>query len=193
MTDKKVSASKPTSYECAKQLKEIIAESNMAPIISMVIYELLISIRSGSVPMDSSIYEYIERNFADKIVLADPSLKSVVHQKAKAYLIILLEIVSQAKLLSGVSLDMLPVKQITEANVSVQMSKEGLSLMRRGVDFLLKVDAIRSDRLLNSALVTALTEATMSEVEFILSKYRRKKKTPDIKNDDVIVIDKVQA
>ena len=48
-------------YECAAQLKDLLVESNLSPIMTMVVYEFLSDVIEHKVPRDASIYEHIQK------------------------------------------------------------------------------------------------------------------------------------
>ena len=67
-----------------------------------------------------------------------------------------------------------------------------LSKTGNGIDFIKNVEALRENNLKGSRLVESLTELTMTQVNYIVDKYRSKEDKL-LEMNDVIVIDSVQA
>ena len=83
-------------YECALQLREVLEKSNLSPIMTMVMYEFLADVKNNAIPKDTSIYEYIENLFVERIKanVIDNKPNTSIIAKAKAYLILLIELAS---------------------------------------------------------------------------------------------------
>ena len=172
-------------YYCALQLQEILEKTNLSPILTMVMYEFLRDVAEDKIAKDSTIYEHIESLFADKIrySIMGNNAEAAIHSKAKAYLVILLEIACHAKLVKGMDMEL-------QCRVNVRMIGKQFGVAKRGFDFIKRLDNLREEHLVGSDLIKSLTACTTDEVDYILSRY---KKEDPFESGDVIVVDKVQA
>ena len=179
-------------YYCALQLQEILEKTNLSPILTMVMYEFLRDVAEDKIAKDSTIYEHIESLFADKIrySIMGNNAEAAIHSKAKAYLVILLEIACHAKLGKGMDMELQALKDLGECRVNVRMIGKQFGVAKRGFDFIKRLDNLREEHLVGSDLIKSLTACTTDEVDYILSRY---KKEDPFESGDVIVVDKVQA
>ena len=179
-------------YYCALQLQEILEKTNLSPILTMVMYEFLRDVAEDKIAKDSTIYEHIEGLFADKIrySIMGNNAEVAIHSKAKAYLVILLEIACHAKLVKGMDMELQALKDLGECRVNVRMVGKQFGVAKRGFDFIKRLDNLREEHLVGSDLIKSLTACTTDEVEYIISRY---KKEDPFESSDVIVVDKVQA
>ena len=126
-------------YECAAQLKELLVESNLSPIMTMVVYEFLSDVIEHKVPRDASIYEYIQKCFEEKLrfVILDTNSEAEIRNKAKAYLILLLEIISHSRFVEGIDIDLYRVKMDgAETSVKVRFDAKNFKVDKRGYEFI---------------------------------------------------------
>lgn len=179
-------------YYCALQLQEILEKTNLSPILTMVMYEFLRDVAEDKIAKDSTIYEHIESLFADKIrySIMGNNAEAAIHSKAKAYLVILLEIACHAKLVKGMDMELQALKDLGECRVNVRMIGKQFGVAKRGFDFIKRLDNLREEHLVGSDLIKSLTACTTDEVDYILRRY---KKEDPFESGDVIVVDKVQA
>lgn len=179
-------------YYCALQLQEILEKTNLSPILTMVMYEFLRDVAEDKIAKDSTIYEHIESLFADKIrySIMGNNAEAAIHSKAKAYLVILLEIACHAKLVKGMDMELQALKDLGECRVNVRMIGKQFGVAKRGFDFIKRLDNLREEHLVGSDLIKSLTACTTDEVDYILGRY---KKEDPFESGDVIVVDKVQA
>ena len=189
---KKNPSDKYDPYYCALQLQEILEKTNLSPVITLVMYEFLKDVSEDKIAKDSTIYEHIENLFAEKIRFSvmGNNTAPAIHSKAKAYLVILLEIACHAKLVKGLDMELQALKDLGECRVNVKMVGKQFGVAKRGFDFIKRMEDLRENHLVGSDLIKSLTLCTTDEVDFILNRYR---KEDPFESGDVIVIDRVQA
>ena len=192
MLKERASNSKSTydPYDCALQLKKVLENSNVAPIMTIVIFDLLSKVDLDEIAADAHMYEYIMNSFNEKISYALNLSDKELNQRSKAYLILLLEIISHAKLVTGIKIDMQPICDLSESDVSVQLHPRIFRITKKGQAFIKSIEEIKVKCLVNSELVKALSDATMKEIDSIIERY---KDADGYESGDVIIIDKVQA
>lgn len=189
---KKNPTDKHDPYYCALQLQEILEKTNLSPVITLVMYEFLKDVAEDKIARDSTIYEHIENLFAEKIrySVMGNNAEAAIHSKAKAYLVILLEIACHAKLVKGLDMELQALRDLGECRVNVKLIGKQFGVSKRGFDFIKRLDTLRENHLVGTDLLKSLTLCTTEEVEFILNRY---KKEDPFESGDVIVVDKVQA
>lgn len=185
-----------TPYDCALQLKNIIVASNLAPIITMVLFEFLSTIATDSLPKNTSIYNYIERLFAEKFKLVvlknDP--KTNLKSRSRAYLILVLEILVNANLVKGLDVDLQDLEKHSDTSVNVKLSAKSFGVDNRGYEFMDSVHLIRTVNATNVDLINRLTACTIDEIDFIISKQEAPAQYDEkFAKSDIIVIDEIQA
>ena len=192
---KKMDLKSTDPYDCALQLQDILTRTNLAPIMTMVLYEFLDDVLDKRISFDTTIYEHIQNLFEEKLQISVIGLeekKALLTAKAKAYLILLLEIICHAKLTNGLYLDLQALQGAEQTHVNVKLNSNQFCVTKRGIDFIKNVEALRENNLKGSRLVESLTELTMTQVNYIVDKYRSKEDKL-LEMNDVIVIDSVQA
>ncbi len=185
-----------TPYDCALQLKNIIVASNLAPIITMVLFEFLSTIATDSLPKNTSIYNYIERLFAEKFKLVvlknDP--KTNLKSRSRAYLILVLEILVNANLVKGLDVDLQDLEKHSDTSVNVKLSAKSFGVDNRGYEFMDSVHLIKTVHATNVDLINRLTACTIDEIDFIISKQEAPAQyDEEFAKSDIIVIDEIQA
>ena len=181
-------------YECAAQLKDLLVESNLSPIMTMVVYEFLSDVIEHKVPRDASIYEYIQKCFEEKLrfVILDTNSEAEIRNKAKAYLILLLEIISHSRFVEGIDIDLYRVKMDgAETSVKVRFDAKNFKVDKRGYEFIENVNQIKEKNQSGSQLISSLSKCTTDAVDYILERY--KSHADKFDEGDVIVIDSIQA
>ena len=176
-------------YECALQLREVLEKSNLSPIMTMVMYEFLADVKNNAIPKDTSIYEYIENLFVERIKanVIDNKPNTSIIAKAKAYLILLIELACHAELLTGLFVDL---KQKGECKFNVQLKQKDFGISASGINFLKKVEDIRDNHLTGDNLIARLSAITLEEADKIILRY---KADDPFDEGDVIVVGGVQA
>ncbi|MGN1281840.1 MAG: hypothetical protein ACI4UM_08075 [Succinivibrio sp.] len=177
-------------YYCANQLKDIIENSNISPIIAMVMYDFLNEIIKGQITYDK-VYARIEQLFEARLkmcVLGSYSLNDI-KSRTRAYMVILLELVCHADLVEGVEIDLQALREFEECSVNVRIIPNGLAVTRRGLDYVERYENVFS-KTKGDELLSALRKCTFDELRYIIERYRT---DTDFEDNDVIVIDKVQA
>ena len=179
-------------YECALQLREVLEKSNLSPIMTMVMYEFLADVKNNAIPKDTSIYEYIENLFAERIKanVIDNKPNTSIIAKAKAYLILLIELACHAELLTGLFVELQPLKQKGECKFNVQLKQKDFGISASGINFLKKVEDIRDNHLTGDNLIARLSAITLEEADKIILRY---KADDPFDEGDVIVVGGVQA
>ena len=89
-------------------------------------------------------------------------------------------------------LDLQALQGAEQTHVNVKLNSNQFCVTKRGIDFIKNVEALRENNLKGSRLVESLTELTMTQVNYIVDKYRSKEDKL-LEMNDVIVIDSVQA
>ncbi len=181
-------------YYCALPVaRDSSRETNLSPIWNhgnvSVFKRCKLKIRLQKIQPSMSILEGL---FADKIrySIMGNNAEVAIHSKAKAYLVILLEIACHAKLVKGMDMELQALKDLGECRVNVRMVGKQFGVAKRGFDFIKRLDNLREEHLVGSDLIKSLTACTTDEVEYIISRY---KKEDPFESSDVIVVDKVQA
>lgn len=193
---KKTKRDELTPYDCALQLKNIIVASNLAPIITMVLFEFLTSVATDSLPKNSTIYNYIKKLFAEKLqlVVLKNDLQKSLKSRSRAYLILVLEILVHAKLVKGLDVDLQDLEKHSDTSVNVKLSAKSFGVDNRGYEFMDSVHLIKTVHATNVDLINRLTACTIDEIDFIISKQEAPAKVDeDFEKSDVIVIDEIQA
>lgn len=177
-------------YDCALQLKQVLERSNVAPIMSIVIFDFLSKLQLKEITPDTRMYEYIMESFNEKITYTLGLPPQDLAKRSKAYLVLLIEIVSHARLVNGLEIDLQPICDLSESDVSVALDPKKFRILKRGDIFIKNIEGIKSKSLENSELVNALAKATLDEIDYIIDRY---KSEDGYESGDVIIIDKVQA
>ncbi len=181
-------------YECAAQLKELLIESNLSPIMTMVVYEFLSDVIEKKVPKDASIYEHIQKCFEEKLrfVILDSTSEAEIRNKSKAYLILLLEIISHSNFVAGIDIDLYRVKMDGgETSVKVRFDANNFKVDKRGYEFIENVNHIKETHQSGKQLISSLGKCTTDAVDYIMERY--KEHADKFDDGDVIIIDSIQA
>ena len=64
---KKIDLKSTDPYDCALQLQDILTRTNLAPIMTMVLYEFLDDVLDKRISFDTTIYEHIQNLFEEKL------------------------------------------------------------------------------------------------------------------------------
>ena len=180
-------------YECAVQLRDLLVKSNLAPIMTMVMYEFLSDVAHKKLTKDASIYEYIINCFESKLryVVLDNNSEAEIRAKSKAYLVLFLEIVSHAKLVQGIELNLQLLQEKKESCINVKFDPGVFKIDRRGYEFIENVDSLREQCESEKELIKSLSKCTTDAVDFIIDRY--KDYNDNFHGDDIIIIKSVQA
>ncbi len=190
---RKKTASESTPYDCALQLKDILNRSNLSPIMAMVLYEFLSDVVENRIAKNTSIYEHIQNSFEKKLrfaVLGNED-DSQIRVKSKAYLVLLLEIISHSKLVTGVDMELQHLDNVGETCVNVRFDAKNFKVDKRGYEFIENVNHIRDKNISGQQMIYQLSKCTNDAVDYILERY--KELDDKFEDGDVIIVDTPQA
>ena len=188
---KKLDADTEDTYECALELEKLFKTANIAPVMTMVLYEFLSDVIDNKIEIGPSMYEYLQELFEDKINISflTDATDAQIHLRSKAYLILALELLCHGNLVNGLRLPLKSFLSEEQSKFSVILKTSNFNLTSRGINFIKKVDEIKTNRILGESLITRLSNVTFECIEYILKRYKKKSQVAD----DVIVIDSIQA
>ncbi len=190
---RKKTAKESNPYDCALQLKDIINRSNLSPIMAMVLYEFLSDVVENRIAKNTSIYEHIQSSFEKKLrfaVLGNEN-DTQIRVKSKAYLVLLLEIISHSKLVTGVDMELQHLDNVGETCVNVRFDAKNFKVDKRGYEFIENVNHIRDKHISGPQMIDQLSKCTNDAVDYILERY--KELDDRFEEGDVIVVDTPQA
>lgn len=185
-------------YECAKELKEVVLNNNIAPLITLSIVDLFIKLDQNLIKVDGTLYENIQQIIVDKLkkMTADTMDDAELNGKAKAYMVLLLEIISHAKLVKGLELPLKPLKTEKFTKFSIKLEQDKFAITKKGFTFLEKVTKIVKYEPEGAFLFRKLTSATSALLKQIVARYEiisdKEECLSDSDNKDFIVVDILQ-
>ena len=185
-------------YECAKELKEVVLNNNIAPLITLSIVDLFIKLDQNLIKVDGTLYENIQQIIVDKLkkMTADTMDDAELNGKAKAYMVLLLEIISHAKLVKGLEVPLKPLKTEKFTKFSIKLEQDKFAITKKGFTFLEKVTKIVKYEPEGAFLFRKLTSATSALLKQIVARYEiisdKEEYLSDSDNKDFIVVDILQ-
>ena len=116
--------------------------------------------------------------------------------KAKAYMVLLLEIISHAKLVKGLEVPLKPLKTEKFTKFSIKLEQDKFAITKKGFTFLEKVTKIVKYEPEGAFLFKKLTSATSALLKQIVARYEvsfeKEEFLSDSDNKDFIVVDTLQ-
>ncbi len=185
-------------YECAKELKEVVLNNNIAPLITLSIVDLFIKLEQNLIKVDGTLYENIQQIIVDKLkkMTSDLMDDDELNGKAKAYMVLLLEIISHAKLVKGLEVPLKPLKTEKFTKFSIKLEQDKFAITKKGFTFLEKVTKIVKYEPEGAFLFRKLTSATSALLKQIVARYEvsfeKEEFLSDSDNKDFIVVDTLQ-
>lgn len=185
-------------YECAKELREVVLNNNIAPLITLSIVDLFIKLDQNLIKVDGTLYENIQQIIVDKLkkMTADTMDDAELNGKAKAYMVLLLEIISHAKLVKGLEVPLKPLKTEKFTKFSIKLEQDKFAITKKGFTFLEKVTKIVKYEPEGAFLFKKLTSATSALLKQIVARYEvsfeKEEFLSDSDNKDFIVVDTLQ-
>lgn len=185
-------------YECAKELKEVVLNNNIAPLITLSIVDLFIKLDQNLIKVDGTLYDTIQQIIVDKLkkMTADSMDDEELNGKAKAYMVLLLEIISHAKLVKGLEVPLKPLKTEKFTKFSIKLEQDKFAITKKGFTFLEKVTKIVKYEPEGAFLFRKLTSATSALLKQIVARYEIMSEKEEILSDkdnkDFIVVDILQ-
>lgn len=185
-------------YECAKELKEVVLNNNIAPLITLSIVDLFIKLEQNLIKVDGTLYENIQQIIVDKLkkMTSDLMDDDELNGKAKAYMVLLLEIISHAKLVKGLEVPLKPLKTEKFTKFSIKLEQDKFAITKKGFTFLEKVTKIVKYDPEGAFLFRKLTSATSALLKQIVARYEvsfeKEEFLSDSDNKDFIVVDTLQ-
>ena len=185
-------------YECAKELREVVLNNNIAPLITLSIVDLFIKLDQNLIKVDGTLYDTIQQIIVDKLkkMTADSMDDEELNGKAKAYMVLLLEIISHAKLVKGLEVPLKPLKTEKFTKFSIKLEQDKFAITKKGFTFLEKVTKIVKYEPEGAFLFRKLTSATSALLKQIVARYEIMSEKEEILSDkdnkDFIVVDILQ-
>ena len=170
--------------------------------------KLLLTIKRDTVPnvvsnVETGIYPLVSSeesiNGVDFIFSEDVGVSTnykdysplQIRAKSKAYLVLFLEIVSHAKLVQGIELNLQLLQEKKESCINVKFDPGVFKIDRRGYEFIENVDSLREQCESEKELIKSLSKCTTDAVDFIIDRY--KDYDDNFHGDDIIIVKSVQA
>lgn len=185
-------------YECAKELKEVVLNNNIAPLITLSIVDLFIKLEQNLIKVDGTLYENIQQIIVDKLkkMTSDLMDDDELNGKAKAYMVLLLEIISHAKLVKGLEVPLKPLKTEKFTKFSIKLEQDKFAITKKGFTFLEKVTKIVKYEPEGTFLFRKLTSATSALLKQIVARYEvssgKEDSLSESDSKDFIIVDTLQ-
>ena len=185
-------------YECAKELKEVVPNNNIAPLITLSIVDLFIKLEQNLIKVDGTLYENIQQIIVDKLkkMTSDLMDDDELNGKAKAYMVLLLEIISHAKLVKGLEVPLKPLKTEKFTKFSIKLEQDKFAITKKGFTFLEKVTKIVKYEPEGAFLFRKLTSATSALLKQIVARYEissgKEDSLSESDSKDFIIVDTLQ-